>query len=606
MNKVPGLNFKFGRIPVRVEASFLVAMVALGWARGGLALVTWVVVGTIGVFGHELGHAAAIIAMGRKPSINLLGFGGNTTYDLFPLLDAKRELLIYLAGPAAGVVMGALVFGAGMLGVHVPRLMWFDALLVTWGWSALNLIPLKPLDGGVAVEKVVKLVTRRSWPRGFAVVGILGWALLVVFALVEQSPVDGLIAGMLLYSQVQAFLQPPQVRLEAIDAIVRALKADDLEGALDHTAALSKESVPQATSDWLQKVRDEVATKAQKRMREARTRAEREACLPLLENVLQSQLLEPLATATLGAAVLHTLNSGEPDAAAELCFRLGRIELLPPRALGWLLVELEEPARAVPILESSPPTTPQDHAVHLRATAMIRLGRGDEAVALGDGLTGERICHDAISALAWRALDAGHIEQGIGQIDRQLKRSASADWARELASAYARAGRLDDSRAMLEQAIQGGFKHRRLMEVDSDFDVLRTDPVFLGLMERIAPLPVEPKVWKPLTRRSQSTSRRPVSLARPVDVMPPGAPVIRQGRAVLLPQEWRVIVLDDGVAATEAMRSGYLLHEGRTLARIVRQRRLPRGLSVLEVEGCARVAADGGSLIASRPSVVAA
>jgi len=54
-----------------------------------------------------------------------------------------------------------------------------------------------------------------------------------------------------------------------------------------------------------------------------------------------------------------------------------------------------------------------------------------------------------------------------------------------VACVYALGGQADEALACLEKAVQNGFGHRAWLENDSDFDSLRGDPRFQGLLERL-------------------------------------------------------------------------------------------------------------------------
>src|SRR5262245_50311691 len=110
--KMPSLRL-FG-IPLRIEATFFVTALVLGSGRGvGAELAIWVVVSLVSVLWHELGHALVARAFGLAPSIALHAWGGLTSFETERPLPYVRDLLISVAGPAAGLVLGALVYGLG-------------------------------------------------------------------------------------------------------------------------------------------------------------------------------------------------------------------------------------------------------------------------------------------------------------------------------------------------------------------------------------------------------------------------------------------------------------------------------------------------------------
>jgi stage IV sporulation protein FB len=120
---------------------------------------------------HELGHAVVGRRLGLQPRrIVVHGFGGLCEYGRRP--TPKQGVLSALAGPGAGLALGALCFGlllgAIAIGPSVPvgvtifleQMVWINVV-----WSLFNLMPIHPLDGGSVMANGLQLVTtpRRAW-----------------------------------------------------------------------------------------------------------------------------------------------------------------------------------------------------------------------------------------------------------------------------------------------------------------------------------------------------------------------------------------------------------------------------------------------------------
>lgn len=156
------MTFRLWGIPVSVHPSFL--LVALfGIAGGSLTFaLVWMAI----IFGttlvHELGHAIAFRRYGRPSTITLWAFGGVTQQSYGDALSPGRAIIVSLAGPLAG-----------MLAIGVPALLIRSLFggaqrevvdLVIWvsvAWSAVNLLPIIPLDGGHVMESAME----RAWGR---------------------------------------------------------------------------------------------------------------------------------------------------------------------------------------------------------------------------------------------------------------------------------------------------------------------------------------------------------------------------------------------------------------------------------------------------------
>jgi len=139
-----GPTFHLGPFAVKVEIAFLATVAVLGFLTGGLLrAAAFVVSATAAVLLHELGHAFAARRYGHVATIHLHAFGGTTLHLGRPLSRAE-ETAVTLAGPAVPLVLGGFVYQA----VDRPSGIVLDFVMVTAGWSILNLLPILPLDGG--------------------------------------------------------------------------------------------------------------------------------------------------------------------------------------------------------------------------------------------------------------------------------------------------------------------------------------------------------------------------------------------------------------------------------------------------------------------------
>ncbi|MCA1674524.1 MAG: hypothetical protein LC799_20810, partial [Actinobacteria bacterium] len=147
-----GASFRIGGIPVRIDLTFLLIAVFLGWgARTGGLLVAWVAIVTGSVLLHELGHAVAFRRYGQQPSILLQGMGGLTSGSGEPL-SPRRDIVVSLAGPLSGLVLiglPALVIARSQAELSPTwETVLADLVFVNLAWSVVNLLPILPLDGG--------------------------------------------------------------------------------------------------------------------------------------------------------------------------------------------------------------------------------------------------------------------------------------------------------------------------------------------------------------------------------------------------------------------------------------------------------------------------
>ena len=133
---------------VRVSVGFLLLVAWFVQANGWGLLLT--VLGAAAV--HELGHWLALGLLGARVTglrLNVFGAEMETAWDR---LSYGAELTAVLAGPAANLVWGLVLASLGKA--------WFEAAGAHLVLCAFNLLPVRPLDGGRALELAV------SWAAG--------------------------------------------------------------------------------------------------------------------------------------------------------------------------------------------------------------------------------------------------------------------------------------------------------------------------------------------------------------------------------------------------------------------------------------------------------
>lgn len=142
--------FSIAGIPVTFSAWFLLPVGIVVLRAGSPALATLHLVAlTIGVLVHELGHALVARQYRLEPEILLHGFGGWCAHT--EPHTANEALRVTAAGPAAGLGLALLSAGAYWSSAHPSW--WLDVLLWDLAWTSLlwnlvNLLPIRPLDGG--------------------------------------------------------------------------------------------------------------------------------------------------------------------------------------------------------------------------------------------------------------------------------------------------------------------------------------------------------------------------------------------------------------------------------------------------------------------------
>ncbi|HEY7875312.1 MAG TPA: site-2 protease family protein [Actinomycetota bacterium] len=185
MTRQPGLSFRLFGHPITIGLWFLLVAGALGATSpfDVTALGIWLAVATISILWHEFGHALAFRAYGFDSSIELWALGGVTrpaeSYD--PAERPGRDILISLAGPTAGLLLGIAAHIA-LIGIapSTPPYVRYALEELRWinlGWSLVNLVPMLPLDGGRVMMRVLETTFRgREGAAAYCISGVVALA----------------------------------------------------------------------------------------------------------------------------------------------------------------------------------------------------------------------------------------------------------------------------------------------------------------------------------------------------------------------------------------------------------------------------------------------
>ena len=238
MRTGPGMTFRFGATSVRIEWSFLAIIVAFGLylGHGPGSLVTWLAIVVVGVLVHEGGHVAALAACGRRSRVRLAWLSGMTISEDQSELTPARSVGVSLAGPAAGFTLGLIVELAlsgqrtGLLGAIREQ-----SFFVNIVWSAFNLLPVIPLDGGHVARELFEFAGRRRATTIVAIVGVS--ANLIAGVIAVASDLDRgwalLVLSMLLATNVVFLpITPKQQMRFDVERVHSQLMTGDLSGGI--------------------------------------------------------------------------------------------------------------------------------------------------------------------------------------------------------------------------------------------------------------------------------------------------------------------------------------------------------------------------------------
>jgi stage IV sporulation protein FB len=165
------------------------------------------------VLWHELAHAGAAIALGFSVrEVELLPFGGVARIEGLGAASSKSEMIIAAAGPAASVVLAAIVYSS-MVYFNLWTEIWDFFYKANIMLAIFNMMPGLPLDGGRIFRAWLALYMDYGKATAIAA-GIskcvsISLVCIVIFQYVQGSTVNisFLVAAIFLYTTAKSELK---------------------------------------------------------------------------------------------------------------------------------------------------------------------------------------------------------------------------------------------------------------------------------------------------------------------------------------------------------------------------------------------------------------
>ncbi len=188
------IRFSIFGIPVEIQPFFWVVAALMGGAltadtrEAMFAMTLFILAAFISILIHELGHALTGRKLGGGHAKILLTPFGGLAFNQGGRFDRRQRFLMIAAGPGAGflfliVILAMLSFAYGvsdvlafsarvLFGLRLPfhsiglvsflqekpymHLLLDHLLWINFWWGVVNLLPVKPLDGGQIAELFVR------------------------------------------------------------------------------------------------------------------------------------------------------------------------------------------------------------------------------------------------------------------------------------------------------------------------------------------------------------------------------------------------------------------------------------------------------------------
>ncbi len=463
------MSFRLFGVNVEIQAFFWLTTLLLGTSGIGMdfpRLLVWVAVVLVSVLLHEFGHAFAVMRHRIEPEISLHGMGGTTSWRPIFELSRWNMIVISVAGPFAGFLLGGLIYAfehflPGMES-GLPRLARFAITQLKWvniGWGVINLLPVMPFDGGHVLEhalgpKRIRLSTGIS-----LVVGIL----IVAWCVMNHQLWMALLFGL---GALQSFQ-----RLQAEQPAVRHARPQRRrdEGEENFVApelgALLRSARHALNEERFDRARDlakQVLQGGEHSVRVAPAAAREALEVLAWVELLQERVDE--ANALLGEARRH----GEPDAA------LSGAILLAKGDLGRARRVLEE-ARA----------RGDDRKEVVGPLIQVLIGQGEVARAAAVALDiVESLSSEDARKMAEIAFEHGAYDWSARLFGAMFERQKEAEDAYEAARALSLDGQHEEALEWLRRAVEAGFSDRTRAWSDAALSALRAGVGFEGVLPR--------------------------------------------------------------------------------------------------------------------------
>jgi len=442
------ISFTVAGIPVQVTTAFWITSFLMGYGRFSTPslLIEWVLITLVSVLVHELGHAIVARSFGQTVRIELHGLGGTAFHHGENKLKHWQEILISLAGPGAGVLLGALVFGlsytdlpdTAVVGTAVA-----DALWVNWGYGLLNLLPIRPLDGGHVMQAIVDIVCKRNSERIGAIISLTGVVALVVVVVVYQQIVVAYLLAFLAIQEGQRSMQ-----------VLREWQDD----RLGHELELLDEALERQDGPYLI-----------------------QAGQRLLPRAHSDRVIATLVRSTGWGFVLEKRYAD----ALPVLEKMPSTYEMDMDLVGEIAKNLQQDDRLVSWLSVLWAKAPDGEVLCLLIDALLGTGEIDHALEVLQRASPGVVEPATVLSVDVKIFEAGRYEESVRLNQTWFHRHQSPTQAYNAACGLARLGRIDDAVQWLERSVNAGMTQPDEALDDEDLAPLRSHPQFAVLVERM-------------------------------------------------------------------------------------------------------------------------
>jgi Zn-dependent protease len=453
-------HFRILGVPVRVEPFFLIVAVALGFQLEPVWRVfAWVPIVFVSVLIHELGHAFMFRFAGQRSAIVLHGFGGFTvpTGGGRRVMSKSMSIAVSVSGSLAQILLVGIPariayqsdWGLSQLSGWTGGdwefnlyVFLFDLSRVSIFWGVLNLLPIRPLDGGHVSETLVGFEMACKVSIAFA-------AIAGIYLLAEWSLFGGIFMGLFAFMNYR-----------------------DLQAGRNENFDVGAPEPPPGGGGAATK-RGSGRRRRSGHLRSVPTPAE-----------LAAELSAPRDPAEVEARVWNALRAGDGDRAAAV---LKQSAPAAPSGFAQASVALAQghSALAVDLFEVAYLAEPTGPPNLVPAALLAEHGA---AVPLAQALVaGGSKGVEAAGSLQTHLHYAERF-RAAAEVGEQVFAAgppSPAQTAFEVACSWARADRADEALRWVEAAVDAGFKAPGILDSEPDLAPVRALPGWIAVRSRL-------------------------------------------------------------------------------------------------------------------------
>ena len=166
-----------GKTPISVRPLFWLVAFFVGWmwTMSLVGALLAIVVIFFSVLIHEMGHALTARLFKQKTRIELAAFGG-FTYREGAKLRLWQEFLVVLNGPIAGALLclaAYLFYRSVPIPNQLLSYMVKFTFVANFFWTAINLLPVMPLDGGHLLSIILEALFGFKGVKAAVIIGLV-------------------------------------------------------------------------------------------------------------------------------------------------------------------------------------------------------------------------------------------------------------------------------------------------------------------------------------------------------------------------------------------------------------------------------------------------